>query len=97
MRSRGGSRGGGGGGGRGGGTRGTFPPPPLPDGSLNIHECILRTASDYITSRNSAAVSYSADTCTDRGGSRGHQGHVPHLPDDSLNIYECILRTACDL
>ena len=31
-----------GGGGGGGGTRGTCP--PLSDDSLNIHECILRTA-----------------------------------------------------
>ena len=70
--------------------------PPLPDGSLKFMSafCVPRA---IITSRNSAAVSYSADTCTDRGGSRGHQGHVPHLPDDSLNIHECILRTACDL
>ena len=42
---------------------------PLPDGSLNIHECILRTAS--------AAVSYSADTCTDMGGGGGGGGGAP--------------------
>ena len=37
----GGSRGGGGGGHRG------HVPPPLPDDSLHIHECVLRTACDY--------------------------------------------------
>ena len=45
--------------------------------------CVLRA---IITARNSAAVSYSADTCTctDRGGSTGGGGggHVPSLPDD---------------
>ena len=49
------------GGGGGGGTGGTCPP-PLPDDSLNIHDvfCVPRA---IITARNSAAVSYSADTC----------------------------------
>ena len=41
-----------------GGTRGTC---PIPDDSLNIHECILRTARVRFIS---ASVNYSADTCT---------------------------------
>ena len=55
----GGSREGGGG---GGGHRGHVPP-PLPDDSLKFMSvfCVPRA---IITARNSAAVSYSADTCT---------------------------------
>ena len=57
-----------------------MPPPPLPDDSLNIHDvfCVSRA---IITARNSAAVSYSADTCTDRGGSRGGGGGGGGAPE----------------
>ena len=64
-------QGGGGGGGAAPGAR--APPPPLPDDSLNIHDvfCVPRA---IITARNSAAVSYSADTCTVTGADLGGGG-----------------------
>ena len=62
-----------------------------------------------ITARNSAAVSYIADTCIDRGGSgRGGGGgggggaggalgaRAPHS-GRIIKYSWCILRTACDL
>ena len=79
--------GGGGGGGGGGGAPGARAP-PIPDDSLNIHDvfCVPRA---IITARNSAAASYSADTCTDRGGSRGggggHRGDCPPPPPLQFN------------
>ena len=79
----------GGRGGGGGGTGGTCP--PLPDDSLNIHECVLR----IITARNSAAVSYSAsaDTCTvtgadlGGGGGGGTGGTCPPPPNSIILLY----------
>ena len=48
--------------------------------------CVPRA---IITARNSAAVSYSADTCTDRGGSRlggggGEGGGAPHTDSGAI-------------
>ena len=48
--------------------------------------CVPRA---IITARNSAAVSYSADTCTDRGGSRGGTAGMcpPPPPFNNPTIY----------
>ena len=84
--TRGGSRGVGGG---GGGEGNVPPPPPSPfsDGSLNIHECILRTACDYNCTKHAVQrlatalihVLTGADLHVGRGGGGGAlEARDPH-------------------